>query len=380
MSRPAWWIALLFALVMPLCLLVATAEQPADDIAKVEKGLFKDPKGPRWTIQERLEFHQVPGVSVAVVRDKKIAWAKGYGIAEVGSKAPVSIQTLFQAASMSKPIAALLALLLADQGKLDIDEDVNKYLKRWKVPDNAFTRKKKVTIRDLVCHSAGVTVHGFRGYDGDQPYPSLVEVLNGEKPANSPAITVDMNPGEKFRYSGGGYCILQLLIEDVTGKDFAEVAQAMVLDPIGMKQSHYRIPKKADPKSYAAGHSVKGTVIAGTRNSHPESAAAGLYTTPSDYAQFGIFYMNKGKIGAKQLLTVKRVDDILRKQAPNQEVGLGVFLSPGVFGHGGSNIGFRCNSLFFTANGAGVIVMTNGDRGSLVAQEITNSVREAYGF
>lgn len=377
MSCRTWLTALFLALLVPLGL-VAAEEEQTDDIAQVEKGLFKDQKGPRYAIQDRMKYHKVPGVSIAVIRDKVVAWAKGYGSAEAAKNISVGVDTLFQAASMSKPIAALLALFLADSGQIDIDEDVNKYLKRWKVPANDFTKKKKVTVRELLSHSAGVNVHGFGGYEDGQPVPTLVQLLNGEPPANSPAITVDLLPGTKFRYSGGGYCILQALIEDVTGKDFAEAARTTVLEPLGMKQSHYHLPKKG-AKNYAAGHTSAGKVIAGKRHIYPESAAAGLYTTPSEYAQFGIFYINKGKVGDKQLLPVKLVDEILHKQAKDQMVGLGVFLFNGGFSHNGSNAGFRCNAMF-TLHGDGFVIMTNGDSGDALMQEIANSIRATYKF
>ncbi len=149
MSRTCWLVGALLAVFLPFGLLDAVQEK-GDGIEQVERGLFRDASGPRWTIEERMRVHKVPGVSVAVVRGKKVAWAKGYGVAEAGGKTPVTIATLFQAASMSKPIAALLALLLADQGRIDIDEDVNKYLRRWKLADNGFTKNKKVTVRGLV--------------------------------------------------------------------------------------------------------------------------------------------------------------------------------------------------------------------------------------
>jgi CubicO group peptidase (beta-lactamase class C family) len=378
MTRTAWSIALLLA-VLALPTLVR-GEGQSDDIAQVEKGLFKDADGPRWTLQERLKFHKVPGVSVAVIRDKKVAWAKAYGKAEAGKADDLDEDTLLQAASMSKPVAALLALLLAEQGQLDIDADVNKYLKRWQVPVNDFTKKKKVTVRGLVSHSAGVTVHGFPGYQDGQALPTLVQVLDGAKPVNTPAITVDLLPGEQFRYSGGGYCILQALIEDITGQSFAHAARKLVLEPLGMKLSHYHYAQKADGKKYAAGHTAKGAVIAGKRHFYPESAAAGLYTTPREYAQFGILYMNGGKSGDKQFLAAKWVDEVLRKQAPKQNVGLGVFLTAGGgFSHSGSNAGFRCYSLFFE-KGDGVVVMTNSDGGDPLAGEIVNSVRATYKF
>src|SRR6185369_4030562 len=167
-------------------------------------------------LARRMEELHVPGVSIAVIRQGQIEWARGFGVKEVGG-APVTADTLFQAASISKPVFALGVLRLVEQGKLALDKDVNQYLKTWKLPDNDYTRTKKVTLRGILSHSAGLTVHGFPGYEAGEALPGVPQILDGAKPANTPAIRVDVVPGTLYRYSGGGYVLAQQLLADVTG-------------------------------------------------------------------------------------------------------------------------------------------------------------------
>jgi CubicO group peptidase (beta-lactamase class C family) len=179
-------------------------------IARVESGLLPPivvagRPVPPMTLSARMAGLKVPGVSIAVINDGAVEWAKGYGVVEAGTTNPVTSRTLFQAASISKPVAALAALRLVEQGKLALDEDVNAKLTSWKVPENEFTKTEKVTLRRLLSHTAGLTVHGFSGYPAGTPVPTLVQVLDGAKPANSAAVRVDVVPGTIMRYSGGGF-------------------------------------------------------------------------------------------------------------------------------------------------------------------------------
>ena len=195
-------------------------------IARIENGLLsavliKDQPVPKMSITERMKFYRVAAVSVAFFDHGQVIWARAYGFAEIKEKRPATPTTLFQAASISKPISALAALHLVQEGKLSLDEDVNAKLRTWKVPDNQFTEKERVTIRRILSHSSGLTVHGFPGYASGEPLPTVVQILNGEKPANTEAIRVDVVPGTMWRYSGGGFVILQTLLSDVTGKSFS---------------------------------------------------------------------------------------------------------------------------------------------------------------
>src|SRR6266851_5244466 len=230
----------------------------------------------------RMAALHVPGASVAIIDGYRIVWAHGYGVMEFGSSNQVTPDTRFQAASISKPVAALAALKLVEEGKLSLDEDVNRKLKSWKVPENEFTREEKVTLRRLLSHSAGLTVHGFPGYDVDEKLPAVPQILDGMKPANTAAVRVDITPGTKSRYSGGGITVMQLLMTDVTGRTFPELMQALVLARIGMQHSTYQQPLPDESaESAATGHRENGDKIHGRWHIYPEMAAAGLWTTPT---------------------------------------------------------------------------------------------------
>ncbi|MEK7832245.1 MAG: serine hydrolase domain-containing protein [Acidobacteriota bacterium] len=256
----------------------------AERIASVESGLLpavviKD-QTTAMTIADRMKHYKVPGVSVAVINDGKIEWAKGYGVTEAGGgSTPVTSDTMFQAASISKPVAAMGMLALVEKGLLTLDEDVNVKLKSWKVPDNDFTKEQKVTLRRLASHSAGLTVHGFRGYAAGEAVPTTVQILDGQKPANSAAVRVDVLPGSKWRYSGGGITVMQLLMTEAAGKPFPALMQESVLGKIGMNNSTYEQPLPADKTAKAAmGHRANGEIVKGKFHAYPEMAAAGLWT------------------------------------------------------------------------------------------------------
>jgi CubicO group peptidase (beta-lactamase class C family) len=230
-------------------------------------------------LADRMAALHVPGVGIAVIHNGKIEWARGFGVTRIGGP-PVTPDTLFQAASISKPVTALAVLHLVQAGKLDLDRDVNQYLKTWKIPDNRFSGTK-VTLRELLTHTAGLTVHGFAGYASDAPLPTLVQVLNGEKPANSPPIVVDTEPGTVWTYSGGGYVVTQQLLQDVTGQPFPKLMRDSVLDPIGMTKSTYEQPLPASRMAEVSiPYQAEGQPVRGGPHVYPEMAPAGLWTTP----------------------------------------------------------------------------------------------------
>jgi CubicO group peptidase (beta-lactamase class C family) len=218
----------------------------------------------RLGLDQLMQVYKVPGVSIAVVDHFQIIWAKAYGVIETGSAKPVTPHTLFQAGSISKPVAATGALFLVEQGKLSLDDDVNRTLKSWKVPENEFTKDQKVTLRRLMSHTAGLTIHGFPGYDVDGRLPTLLEIFNGEKPANTAPIRVDLVPGTQARYSGGGVTVEQQLMMDVTGRPFPVLMQELVLSKIGMTDSSYEQPlPPALAAMTASGTYADGRVVHG---------------------------------------------------------------------------------------------------------------------
>ena len=391
MKRTALWLAIaISALLFGLGFGFSQAHKTAavnDRIQRVENGLLpglvlKGQSAP-MKLTERLAHYKVPGVSVAVINNGKLEWAKGYGVIEAGSTKPVTTETRFQAASISKPVAAMAALALVQQGKLSLDENVNGKLKSWQVPDNEFTKDEKVTLRRLVSHSAGLTVHGFRGYAADEAVPTLVQALDGQKPANSAAIRVNVLPGSLWRYSGGGYNVMQQLLIDVTDKPFPELVEALVLSKIGMKHSTYQQPLPKEWEALGAiGHRANGEAIKGRWHTYPEMAAAGLWTTPSDLARFAIELQQSLQGKSNKVLSAEMTRQMLTRQMGDYGLGLGLGGKEKIttFSHGGSNEGFKCMLFAYLESGQGAVVMTNGDRGSGLGSEILRAIAREYGW
>lgn len=352
--------------------------------------LQPDPDQPpiELTLKQFMEKYSIPGLSVAVIDNYKIAWAKGFGVTAPGGTEPVTTTTLFQAGSISKPVAAVGAMWLVEQGKLSLDEDVNKKLKSWKVPENEFTKTEKVTLRRLMSHSAGLTVHGFPGYAVNEPRPTLVQIFNGEKPANTAPIRVDFVPGTRMRYSGGGVTIEQQLMIDVTGKPFPQFMQQTVLSKIGMSDSSYEQPLPAARAVHAAtGGRAGNGAVEGKWHIYPEMAAAGLWTTPTDLAKFAIEIALSKQGKANHVLSQKSVQEMLKPQIAAEggedHIGLAFFLedrNPGEFGHNGSDEGFQANLVMLGDSGKGLVIMGNSDSFFYIAPHVTRVIARAYGW
>lgn len=332
------------------------------------------------TIAARMANYAVPGVSVAVIEDCKVVDARGFGVVEAGG-APVRPDTLFQAASISKPVAALAALRLVEREKLSLDADVRTDLKSWTVPDSPLLKDRPVTLRGLLTHSAGLTVHGFGGYAVGAPLPTTVEILDGAGPANSAPVRVKTAPGERAIYSGGGFTVAQLLMTDATGRPFPALMRELVLDPAGMTDSTFDQPLVPQPgRSVASGHSFGGKALPGRWHVYPEMAAAGLWTTPRDLAKVAIAVMRAKQGAAGAILAPALAADMLRQQIGTRGLGWEV-TGEGravAFGHGGSNEGFRAQLIAYPATCQGAVVMTNSDGGRLLNWEVLRALADAY--
>lgn len=385
------------ALLLSVLLLVgmtAAAQKPAGKpsarataacIERIENGFRPvEQKGEapiRMTLTDWMKLLNVPGISVAVFDDFQIAWSKSYGVVEAGRTQPVTAHTLFQAGSISKPVTATTTMYYVQRGQLSLDENVNSRLATWKVPDNEFTAREKVTLRRLMSHSAGLTVHGFPGYAIHEPVPTLVQIFNGEKPANTAPIRVDITPGTRFRYSGGGTTVMQQLLVDVFHKPFPQLVRETVLDKIGMRESTYEQPLPAARAALAAtGHRWNGKPVEGKWHIYPEMAAAGLWTTPADLARFAI-EIAKAWNGQSKLLSRETAHAMLTPQI--EQVLLGFFSSkenPRQFGHGGSDAGFQALLVAFADTGQGAAIMTNSDNGGRVAEMLVANIAREYGW
>ena len=296
MPRFPWLVPLAAALfVAPVPSAVAQSRPDSSRISRVVHGLRGNVQVASrplrtWSLTDRMAQFKVPAVSIAVIANGRIAWARGFGVKETGTNDSVTAETLFQAASISKPVTATATMRLVAAGKLDLDTDVNQYLKSWRVPANRFTETEKVTLRRLLGHTGGLTVHGFPGYAATAPVPTLVQILNGEKPANTAAVRVDTTPGVLWRYAGGGTTVQQLLLTDQTGEPFPALMNRLVLAPIGMTRSTFEQPIPGSHRAGAArAHRGSGQMIPGRWHTYPEMAAAGLWTLQDDNLLHAVF-------------------------------------------------------------------------------------------
>ena len=367
--------------------LAASADTPAR-IARIENGLLpsvviEGQSAPAMKLADRMQYYHVPGVSIAFIDHGRIAWTRAYGMADVQTGRPVTPETLFQAGSISKPIAALGALSLVEKGKLKLDQNVNDELTSWKLPENEFTAQQKVTLRRILSHSAGTNVHGFSGYELNQPLPSVVQILSGTKPANSPAVQVTTVPGSVYSYSGGGIMVMQLMMMDATGKSFPALMHDLVLGPIGMSHSTYDQPLPPNLRDGAAhGYKANGEPVPGGFHVIPEMAAGGLWSTASDLALAAIEVQNEYAGSAHKVLSQSMAHEMLSRQKDNWGLGFEIE-KPGAtprFDHFGVNVGFVSVLQAYRDAGQGIVIMTNGQQGEKLITEVLRSVAHEYAW
>ncbi len=357
-------------------------------IDRVEHGLstrivVKGAPGQKRALAERMAFHQVPAVSIALINDGQVEWARAYGVAEAGGTRPVTPDTVFQAGSVSKAVTAIGTLRLVEQGRLQLDVPVNQQLTSWRLPDNAFTRQTPVSLRMLLNHSGGTAVHGYDGHAQGAPLPTALQVLDGTPPANAEAVRVDVLPGTLWRYSGGGYSVIQQLVTEASAQPFGHYMTQAVLAPLQMSHSSFAVPLAAElAVDAASGHDGQAQVVSGRWRNYSESAAAGLWSTPRDLAQvvLAVQAAAAGKPGA--LLAPATATTMLKRGLG--EYGLGWFVEDLAdrtsFSHSGGTEGYRTQVYGYTGSGQGVVVMTNSVSGAALIDEILTSVAAEYGW
>jgi CubicO group peptidase (beta-lactamase class C family) len=363
----------------------------ARHIARVQSGLAPAivgqqqglPVGPyTHTLAEGMAKLNVHGVSIAVLHNGKLEWARGFGVVRLGGPAVIA-DTMFQAGSISKPVAAFAALKLVDQRKLTLDTDVNQTLTTWKLPDGAAAKGKFVTLRELLTHTGGTTVHGFPGYAAGETVPTLVQILNGEKPANTPAIRIEAEPATRWNYSGGGFTIMQQMVLDVTHQAFPKVLRDFVLGPLGMTRSTYEqpLPEEFSPP-VAVPYDDSGTPIPGGAHTYPEMAAAGLWTTPTDLTRYMVEVRASLLGKSNKVLSQEMTQQMLTRGMGNWGLGVQIGGAPDneYFAHGGVNAGFESLFVMYEKSGDGAVVMTNAQGGTRLAEEIMRSIATEYGW
>ncbi len=334
-----------------------------------------------WNLAERMKYYNINGVSIAVIHNYKVEWARGYGFADVSENRPVTEKTLFQAASISKSLNSVGILKLVQENKLDLDSNINKYLVTWKFPYDEKSNNKKITLTNLLSHTAGLTIHGFPGYEKGSALPTLSQILDGQKPANTEAVRSSAEPGRSVIYSGGGITISQLIVTDITHRPYDVFMQKNVLDPLGMTSSSFTQPPQKKESLLATGYKADGSEVKGKYHIYPEQAAAGLWTNPSDLCKYIIetqlSYQGKSSKILTSEMTRLRLTPVLEDAALGTFVNSRVTGSLKYFNHTGGNEGFSCIAIGCRDNGEGVVIMTNSDNGAIL-EEIANSVATVY--
>lgn len=331
-------------------------------------------------IKEQMKFYNVPGVSVTVIKDFKIDWTKSYGVKDFTGNKAVDENTIFQAASISKAITSLVAMKLIEEGLLDLDNDINTYLKDWKIPENQFTKDKIITLRQLLSHTSGILPVGFNGYRITNKIPDLLKILTGEKPSNSRALSVVSDPGSKYQYSGYGYLVIQKAMMDVMNSGFEELMYNKLFHLLGLRNSTFEqnIPQQLK-QNLAKASLVNGASIPGGYHIYPELSAAGLWSTSSDLAQMMIALLDSYRGENDNFLSQKTIKDMVSGSNPLgfnvTKKGTNIYI-----GHSGSNNGYRCNMICNLEKGYGAVVLTNSEMGYQLYNEIIRSIAKTYNW
>ena len=362
----------------------AYSNETEERIRAVEKNLggWVQIEGqPRWNMRDRMKHYHVNGISIAVVNDFKIEWARGYGWADSAEQRPVDVRTLFQAGSISKSLNAVGVLTLVQKGRLDLYADINQYLSTWKFPYDSVSKGKKISVANLLSHTAGLTVHGFPGYQAGDTIPQLPEVLDGKRPANTAAVRSQFEPSLRFQYSGGGTTISQLILQDITGEPYAKYMSEAVLLPMGMDNSSYNQPPPKDKRNQlATAYYNDGKEVKGKYHIYPEQAAAGLWTNPTDLSKYIIetqlSLMGKSSKVLDQQMTRLRLTPYVDSTA-----ALGVFIvkkgDQKYFNHNGVDEGFVALYYGSLEGGKGMVVMAN-TYSTAILDEVANSIATVY--
>jgi CubicO group peptidase (beta-lactamase class C family) len=356
-----------------------------NNIKQVENSLIpwvKTQDSIKYSIEDRMEKYNINGLSIVVIKDYKIEWAKGYGWANTSEKQLVTTTTLFQAGSISKSLNGVGVLKLVQDKKLDLNVDINKYLISWKFPYDSLSKNKKITTAHLLSHTAGLSVHGFAGYTNKDEIPSIKDILDGKKPANSEPVRSIYEPGKTAEYSGGGITISQLILTDITHKKYEDYMWKKVLKPIGMKQSFFNQPPPKNKENLlATGYQSNGKeLVEGKYNIYPEKAAAGLWTNPTDLGKY-VIETQLSLIGKSNKVLSQEMTKLRLTPYIDDESALGVFIKKKgeekYFGHAGGTNGFISEYIGSFENGNGVVVMTNSANDG-IRNEIINSVAIVY--
>ncbi|MFZ3590359.1 serine hydrolase domain-containing protein [Bacillus sp. DJP31] len=321
-------------------------------------------------IEERMKFYNVTGLSITLLENGQISGTENYGLLEVKSNRKVNDDSIFSACSISKFLTGMLTIKLVEEGLLDLDDDVNESLTSWKVPENDFTKSKKVTLRNLLSHQSGIKdpEGSFSELNSKIEIPSMVELLMGETPYCKVPIDVKCVPESEFHYSDAGFCIIQQLIEDVTAKPFHQVMKEQIFEPLGMEISQLNTTMlEVDRENFSCGHNKNGALVDGKYPIYPYPAASGLWITSLDLAELVLELINAVKGESKVGISGSLAKEMITPQRGKSWTGLGVFLEGSEkeleITSMGWGVGFQCMMVAYPHLEKGAVIMTNAELG-----------------
>lgn len=336
-----------------------------------------------FSIYERMDYYDVPGLSIAIIKDNQIEWAKSYGVKRKNSTDSVSLNTLFQAASLSKPVTALVVLKLVEQGKIDLDSNVNDQLNTWKIPENKYTINKKVSPKDLILHTSGLNIPSFPGYSAGQKLPNIYDILNGNNLSNTESATVQFEPNSRWSYSGAGYEVLQLLLMEKMSMSFPELMQVELFNPLEISNSTFEQENLSKIRNdIALAHLESGEVVENGYHLYPEMAAAGLWTTPMDYAKIVCELQKEYQGNSNLILSEKMAKNALSRHYWHMALGF-IMDEDGdsiALNFSGGNRGYICDIYSYLYAGSGAIIMSNSNNAGPLIESLYYSISKEYNW
>lgn len=355
-----------------------------NNLTETRELIFEDSIISKYNIVDRMKFYKIPSVSLAIINNGKIEWTKTYGYADIEMKRLANSKTLYQVASISKSVTGVGIMKLVQDGKLSQTNDIRNYLKTWTFPDNELSKNKLITLRNLLSHTAGLSVHGFIGYSVRDNLPTINQILNGERPANNEPIKPIYPINEHFEYSGGGYIVIRKILDDNISSNYDSLMQAIVLKPLKMTNSTFSQPLLPQYKNYAYGSDKEMKTLKGNYYIYPEQSAGGLWSTAIDIAKFVLSIQNDLKGSHNSLINKHLSEEMLTPVLNNYALGFGIVKKGGekYFWHEGESFGY--NSMYYGSftTGKGVVILTNAypSNGQPFIQELLNSVATTYGW
>lgn len=334
------------------------------------------------SITDKMSDYQIPAVSLAIINNGEIEWSDIYKNPDFTGEQHLDSVSLFQAASLSKPVTFFAALRMHAAGEIDLDQNIQDYLKEFVLPEGKQTAENPVTFRNIFSHTSGINSGGYLGYEQGLLLPSDLDILKGGAGVNSPAIQVVMPPNETLAYSGGAYTLAELALQDLFEDEFENIMKKWILEPVGMKYSEFTQPlHDSISKQVAKAYSSSGKPIEGGWRNYPEQAAAGLWSNATDMARF-LTEIYKAYHGKSAVFSQSDIQTIISHERDGHvygfllnQVGDDVSIT-----HYGGNAGYRTGMTISLKSGNGMVYLINSDNGGDLGNELLLSASQVYNW